>query len=198
MIIEEHKAVDVEDDNDNEGLSWLPICILNDVNRRYEEREDDLRFSSKRRSYDKRRYRPAPPPLPDRKSSAAGRSPLLPSQHSNNGLKPHSKPRYPMAGGPGMQAIFLQSGRRSSGTGVFLPHVTTEKDGEITKKPVFAPILLPARVVQVLNLNVHALSAQKKPRDIYIDTKHDGFKNKKINKTSNENSKIFLPKEWPY
>ncbi|XP_024982337.1 uncharacterized protein LOC112518749 isoform X2 [Cynara cardunculus var. scolymus] len=106
--------------------------------------------------------------------------------------------RYPMAGGPGMQAIFLQSGRRSSGTGVFLPHVTTEKDGEITKKPVFAPILLPARVVQVLNLNVHALSAQKKPRDIYIDTKHDGFKNKKINKTSNENSKIFLPKEWPY
>ncbi|GER26536.1 envelope glycoprotein H, partial [Striga asiatica] len=55
---------------------------------------------------------------------------------------------------PRMHAIFLGSGPKSSGTGVFIPqtHVAIR---QFNKRPAFSPVLLPARVVQALNLNVH-------------------------------------------
>lgn len=47
------------------------------------------------------------------------------------------KPKHPTiwaAGGPGMQAVFLDSGQRSCGTGVFLPR-TAGSDVEKPRKP---------------------------------------------------------------
>ncbi|XP_019059624.1 PREDICTED: uncharacterized protein LOC104825998 isoform X1 [Tarenaya hassleriana] len=60
-----------------------------------------------------------------------------------------------------MQAFFLASGPATSGTGVFLP---TTASCPSKKKPACAPVLLPSRVVQALNLNVHSLGLQVSPR----------------------------------
>ncbi|EOA22669.1 hypothetical protein CARUB_v10003372mg [Capsella rubella] len=52
-----------------------------------------------------------------------------------------------------MQAFFLVSpGRSTSGTGVFLPATASHPP---TKKSACSPVLLPTRVVQALNLNIH-------------------------------------------
>jgi len=59
-------------------------------------------------------------------------------------------------GGLGMRAVFLGSGnsqRKSSGTGVFLPR-SVGNGAELKRKPVCSTVLLPSRIVQVLNLNV--------------------------------------------
>lgn len=115
------------------------------------------------------------------------------------------------SGGPGMQAVFLDSGKKSSGTGVFLPQ-RAGTNMQSSKKPACAPVLLPARVVQALNINVHEIGLHLSPRQ---DAKNkskgrdcNSFKNKKSKDVSaqcavalnNENSspEIFLPKEWTY
>ncbi|KAA8543228.1 hypothetical protein F0562_021277 [Nyssa sinensis] len=131
--------------------------------------------------------------------------------HSKSSLKPHHRPKHPSnwaPGGPGMQAIFLDSGPRSSGTGVFLPqragaHVKS------TKKPACSPVLLPSRVVQALNLNVHELGLQIKPqRDLNNNSKVVERSKKMgkdastqccvISQSRSSSPEIFLPKEWTY
>nr|XP_033508835.1 uncharacterized protein LOC117273750 [Nicotiana tomentosiformis] len=107
-------------------------------------------------------------------------------------------------GGPKMQAIFLDYGQRSSGTGVFLP----QRGGKIlqpSNKSATFPVLLPARVVQALNLNVHQLNMQiKSKRGTYVD---ESWKSDECSFAKSENgdlsgqhysSDIFLPKEWTY
>ncbi|KAH9317346.1 hypothetical protein KI387_019115, partial [Taxus chinensis] len=67
-----------------------------------------------------------------------------------------------MDGGSGMRAVFLGSngpGRESGGTGFFLPRRMDNK-GYAAKpqpKPACSTVLLPARIVQALNLNVEEL-----------------------------------------
>jgi hypothetical protein len=64
-------------------------------------------------------------------------------------------------GGSGMRAVFLGSGgsgRESSGTGVFLPRCAGNGP-ELKRKPVCSTVLLPSRIVQVLNLNVDNMSS---------------------------------------
>lgn len=67
-----------------------------------------------------------------------------------------------MSGGSGMRAVFLGSngpGRESGGTGVFLPR--RMDNGYTAKaKPACSTVLLPARIVQALNLNVEDLRSQ--------------------------------------
>ncbi|KAK6164681.1 hypothetical protein DH2020_001545 [Rehmannia glutinosa] len=65
--------------------------------------------------------------------------------------------------GPGMQAVFLGSNQKSCGTGVFIPR-TEGMDHKFSKKPAFSPVLLPSRVIQTLNLNVHELGREIKPQ----------------------------------
>ncbi|KAJ7546217.1 hypothetical protein O6H91_08G090200 [Diphasiastrum complanatum] len=63
------------------------------------------------------------------------------------------------AGGSGMRAVFLGgSGARkeSSGTGVFLPRSSNYQK----RKPVCSTVLLPSRILQVLNLQVNDLGCQ--------------------------------------
>ncbi|CAK9276416.1 unnamed protein product [Sphagnum jensenii] len=60
-----------------------------------------------------------------------------------------------------MRAVFLGSGnsqRKSSGTGVFLPR-SVGNGAEIKRKPVCSTVLLPSRIVQVLNLNSASMPA---------------------------------------
>ncbi|GLU07537.1 hypothetical protein SLE2022_244920 [Rubroshorea leprosula] len=141
--------------------------------------------------------------------------------HSKSSIRPHHRPKYPAgwaSGGPGMQALFLDSGKRSGGTGVFLPQMRGS-NFQSSKKPACSPVLLPSRVVQALNLNVSALGLQVSPRKGCPSADHrnnsrDGdcipVKNKNgskdvqtkccIDVSQNQSSspEIFLPKEWTY
>ncbi|CAM6036542.1 unnamed protein product [Sphagnum compactum] len=56
-------------------------------------------------------------------------------------------------GGSGMRAVFLGSGHESSGTGVFIPR-RAGNGPELKRKPTCSSVLLPSRIVQLLNLNV--------------------------------------------
>ncbi|XP_021805713.1 uncharacterized protein LOC110749825 [Prunus avium] len=114
-----------------------------------------------------------------------------------------------------MQAIFLDSSsQRSCGTGVFLPQ-RAGSNSHKTKNPACAPVLLPSRVVQALNLNVHALGLQISPRQDVKDHKrkdgdcisaHNKSGNKDVPSTQcyiisqnpNSSPELFLPKEWTY
>jgi len=61
-----------------------------------------------------------------------------------------------------MQAFFLVTpGRTTSGTGVFLPATASHPP---TKKTACSPVLLPTRVVQALNLNIHNNGIHISPR----------------------------------
>ncbi|KAL5701782.1 hypothetical protein ACHQM5_027086 [Ranunculus cassubicifolius] len=131
--------------------------------------------------------------------------------------KLHPRPRFHTSrasGGPGMQAIFLDSNQKSSGTGVFLPR-GIGRDVQTSKKPACSPVLLPARVIQALNLNVHALGTQISPREAHKNSPRNEIKdldNRKYEShdleatvttkgcvaNSRSSPEIFLPKEWSY
>ncbi|PWA67681.1 hypothetical protein CTI12_AA315660 [Artemisia annua] len=201
-----------------EELLWLEACCedsLEDDNHVYSKPsilsdvieacvEDDHHFYSKHRHQ---------VPSSGRKQPSATQPPLLPSPpHWKGFSKADQKPKHPTnwaAGGPGMQAVFLDSSQRSCGTGVFLPR-TAGTVVEKPRKPAFAPVLLPSRVVQALNLNVHGLGLQIKPREQNNDVKapEDRIRAKKsrdvsnqicvISQNRNSSPEIFLPKEWTY
>ncbi|PKA51986.1 hypothetical protein AXF42_Ash008215 [Apostasia shenzhenica] len=69
-------------------------------------------------------------------------------------------PQLPTAG---MRAVFLNSPgtrRKSAGTGVFLPRRACSTN-EPTKKPACSTVLVPARVVQALNLNLDDIGVHR-------------------------------------
>ncbi|XP_031372110.1 uncharacterized protein LOC116187505 isoform X2 [Punica granatum] len=163
------------------------------------------------------RHRPrfrAEPPSPPLKSSSSSRA----RQHQQRQKIQSNIDRAAYGGGQGMQAFFLNScPRSSSGTGVFLPQrldTDNNNSDSLNRKPACAPVLLPTRVVQALNLNVHALGLQISPRQDSKDYKGiSGEKNsgkKKNNVIGKDTTQccvvsenrssphIFLPKEWTY
>ncbi|XP_052170917.1 uncharacterized protein LOC127787097 [Diospyros lotus] len=179
------------EDSFEEGMLWLPSHVLDD------EAGDSQNLRKQRQPEDYRRLTSIPAPLqpsPSLKLRHRGRQPI----------------KNWAVGGPGMQAIFLDSGRKpSSGTGVFLPR----RDGaDFSKRPSCSPILLPSRVVQALHLNVHELQLQfKSARDTMNDaqtTACSGKSNKRakdasaqrcvISQSRSTTPEIFLPKEWTY
>ncbi|KAG6700307.1 hypothetical protein I3842_08G105700 [Carya illinoinensis] len=136
-------------------------------------------------------------------------------EHLKSSGRPHPRPKLGTngaSGGPGMQAFFLESGRRSCGTGVFLPQRTGTNPQSSKIKPGCSPVLLPNRVVEALNLNVHALGLHMSPRkDNKCNHKgRDCISNKKkngkelpaqcyvISQNRSSSPEIFLPKEWTY
>ncbi|KAL3644864.1 hypothetical protein CASFOL_010044 [Castilleja foliolosa] len=102
---------------------------------------------------------------------------------------------------PGMQAVFLGSGPKTCGTGVFIPQ-TQGTAHQFSRKPPFSPVLLPVRVVKALNLNVHELNRQIKPQP--EPGKNVAKKDEKLEKKKEEDDVIYiapdiiLPKEWTY
>ncbi|GAB2302221.1 hypothetical protein Dimus_036238, partial [Dionaea muscipula] len=81
-------------------------------------------------------------------------------QQSNH-PHPHPTPQHQQGGGSAMRALFSGAGikRHSAGTGVFLPRRYGTSPAEPRKKPGCPTVLLPARVVQALNLNIEETNA---------------------------------------
>ncbi|KAG8663397.1 hypothetical protein MANES_01G208200v8 [Manihot esculenta] len=136
------------------------------------------------------------------------------SQRSKSSPRPHFRTKYPINGASGvhgMQAIFLDSGQKSCGTGVFLPR-RAGTNLQSSKKPAFYPVLLPARVVQALNLNAHEIGLQISRRQDAKNNSKGGdcnsIKNKNgrgataqycvVSQNENYSPEILLPKEWTY
>ncbi|CAM6047787.1 unnamed protein product [Sphagnum compactum] len=104
-------------------------------------------------------------------------------------------------GGSGMRAVFLGSGgsgRESSGTGVFLPRCAGNGP-ELRRKPVCSTVLLPSRIVQVLNLNVDNIALRPSKPSF-----EDGWLQASCGKAcpsvlrQNAGPELSLPSEWTY
>ncbi|XP_010422530.1 PREDICTED: uncharacterized protein LOC104707799 isoform X2 [Camelina sativa] len=103
-----------------------------------------------------------------------------------------------------MQAFFLVSpGRTTSGTGIFLP--ATASHPPTKKKSACSPVLLPTRVVQALNLNIHNNGIHISPP--HPDNRENNPKKKsemlvmpmKIEgETPIDSPEKLLPDEWIY
>ncbi|KAE8692432.1 hypothetical protein F3Y22_tig00110833pilonHSYRG00043 [Hibiscus syriacus] len=146
------------------------------------------------------------------------------SNNSTNrpmGLSPSAclplKQQTRMTNGSGMQAVYLNhptAKRECAGTGVFLPR-RIGAPSEPRKKSACPTVLLPARVVQALNLNLDEIGAQPQihPRfnaNFTADT--DGalrmlrsgenvFPNQKqrnFRQHQGINHEVGLPQEWTY
>lgn len=87
---------------------------------------------------------------------------------------PLQNPQQQPQPGSGMRAVFLTDAgarKESTGTGVFLPR-RVGTPTESRKKPACWTVLLPARVVQALNLNLEEMEAQQRyPGGFVLD--HD-------------------------
>ncbi|XVF32590.1 hypothetical protein REPUB_Repub17cG0095300 [Reevesia pubescens] len=196
---------DIDQVGFEEAMSWLPSYVLDEaiLSENNNKKKDDLKYH-----YNHRQYRSKLP---------TDHHPFPP--HSKANWRRHQKPRNWgnwTSGGPGMQAFFLDSDQKSCGTGVFLPQ-RAGTNFQSNRRPACSPVLLPSRVVQALNLNVHELGLQISPRrdpKYNNNSTRDGdLKNSLNNKngkdnvstkccviSQNENASpdIFLPKEWTY
>ncbi|KAF8006513.1 hypothetical protein BT93_K0722 [Corymbia citriodora subsp. variegata] len=186
---------------EGEGMTWLPSHALDETGqvKRY-----------LRNQHNQQRHSPLV------QVQAVEPEPLR--QQTKHTARSHPRPKNlcsnRVSGGHGMQAIFLESGRRSEGTGVFLPRTPSANTQPNRKKPACAPVLLPSRVVQALNLNVQSLGLQISPRP---DTKEKP-NNVECNLVKNQDGKdatqryivlqsqssssssldLLLPNEWTY
>jgi hypothetical protein len=86
-------------------------------------------------------------------------------------------------GGSGMRAVFLGSGHESSGTGVFIPR-RAGNGPELKRKPACSSVLLPSRIVQLLNLNVENIRS------------HPSMSSSMVNPASCPDHKASMP-SWP-
>ncbi|KAE8708150.1 SecY protein transport family protein [Hibiscus syriacus] len=183
-----------------EPISWLPSHVVDEPISETNKEKDDVK-------YHYHRHRSKLPTEPS--------SPKPKSRWRRHDEKPRDRGHWAPGGGGGMQAFFLHSGNKSTGTGVFLPQTQYNNNFHSSRRPPCSPVLLPSRVVQALNLNVHQLGLQISPR---TDTKNNNtsarggewnsFNNKNGKDASpkrcvsgNENSSaadILLPDEWTY
>ncbi|KAL6505107.1 hypothetical protein OROGR_024924 [Orobanche gracilis] len=129
-------------------------------------------------------------------------------RHLGCGQRPQRKNQIKSASnGLGMQAMFLGPNSKPCGTGVFIPR-TEGTAHEFSKKPAISPVLLPARVIRALNIDVHEFGQQIKAQT----EPHGNIANKNDEKPRRKNKKkkgkkedviyispdIILPKEWTY
>ncbi|KAJ4979105.1 hypothetical protein NE237_009885 [Protea cynaroides] len=111
--------------------------------------------------------------------------------------------------GSGMRAVFLGgsgSRRESTGTGVFLPR-RVGNPAESRKKPACSTVLVPARVVQALNLNFDDIGAQPLfgggstyDHDARMAGSRAMFcqQNLSLRSQAAMNHELRLPQEWTY
>ncbi|KAG2592963.1 hypothetical protein PVAP13_5NG609338 [Panicum virgatum] len=121
---------------------------------------------------------------------------------------PLQKPQQPPASAAGMRALFLAprgAKRECAGTGVFIPRQAGAL-AEPKKKPACSTVLLPARVVQALNLNVADLGARPiYPGGFALD--HDALVSRSNALVASRSAQLpgggaalelNLPQEWTY
>lgn len=134
--------------------------------------------------------------------------------------KPRQQPPTVPGSGSGMRAVFINgSGARrgSAGTGVFLPRHAGSRV-EPKKKPTCSTtVLLPARVVQALNLELDGMGVPKRGTGAYFDQEdmfvsrsnitqqqqqqlrsNGGFSKPASSVTSSSHEHHLLPQEWTY
>ncbi|KAG9453217.1 hypothetical protein H6P81_006121 [Aristolochia fimbriata] len=117
--------------------------------------------------------------------------------------------------GAGMRAVFLGGSatrRESCGTGVFLPR-RVGSAADLRKKPACSTVLLPARVVQALNLNLDEMgSAQPRFQPSFVlhqedspvsrinpvTPLHQPKRHNLVRPVPPANQEIRLPSEWTY
>ncbi|KAK8532533.1 hypothetical protein V6N13_131854 [Hibiscus sabdariffa] len=183
-----------------EAISWLPSHVLDEAISETKKTKDAVVKYHYHRHRSKLPTEPFPP-------------------HPKSRWRRHDqKPRYWASGGGGMQAFFLHSGNKSTGTGVFLPQTQNNNASHSKTRPACSPVLLPSRVVQALNLNVHELGLQISPRTdpnknnnttnargtgdlISLNNKNvkDASSKRGVNGNGNSSAAdIFLPDEWTY
>ncbi|KAG5051827.1 hypothetical protein JHK87_004025 [Glycine soja] len=173
-----------------EGMLWLPSHVLDEAcDTKVCLRNRHQKLQNHQQMHQKRHHKSPGEPK---------------SQYSKSA---YQRPKLATNGGPGMRAIFLGSGHRSCGTGVFLPQ-RAGTNFQPSKRPACAPILLPARVVQALNLNVQALVQRYNPRcrEAYNNNSTEKKSDQKdaskqcrfISQNECSSPEIFLPKEWTY
>ncbi|XP_012477994.1 uncharacterized protein LOC105793693 [Gossypium raimondii] len=176
-----------------EAVSWLPSHVLNEAILETNNQKDVMKYHQ----YHRHRSKLPTKPFPPSKSRWRGHD---------------QKPRCWATRGGGMQAFFLDTGKRSSGTGVFLP--LTQSPGpnnnyfHSTTRPACSPVLLPSRVVQALNLNVHEIGLHISPRRAVKNNSNTTGRGGELKLLNNKNGKngngdpsgtnIFLPDEWIY
>ncbi|KAI3988767.1 hypothetical protein MKX01_016338 [Papaver californicum] len=125
----------------------------------------------------------------------------------------HHNQQHQQQGGSGMRAVFLggsNTRRESSGTGVFLPR-RIGHSSDARKKPACSTVLLPARVVQALNLNFDDMSGAQQRFNGGYSLDHDALMSRnnvllsqqKRNQQQHRpqpviNPEMRLPQEWTY
>lgn len=132
------------------------------------------------------------------------------------GLSPSAWPPLQQShsqNGSGMQAVFLGNPvakRESTGTGVFLPRqIGSSAPTEPRKKPACSTVLLPAKVVQALNLNLDEIGAQPRFNGSYnLDSDAalrfgdcNGYLNQRRDfrpQQGRNTPDLRLPQEWTY
>ncbi|RZC66267.1 hypothetical protein C5167_009946 [Papaver somniferum] len=228
-----------EEENDyvgfEEGRVWLPTHVLDEV----WEFKESLKPRQKHRhdnSNHQQRHQQHQNHTGPKMSSRADTGTFPMYDQFDAHLKPRTSTIFyqrpiivpggtrvsPPATTTGMRAVFLDSGEKKCGTGFFLPR-RAGQNFQPNKKPACSPVLLPAKVVQALNLNVHELGSQFAPRRdqssnlpsqgkiANLDSKTNN-KNNSINYDvhatrcvaaakgghNNSSADIFLPKEWSY
>ncbi|RVX05986.1 hypothetical protein CK203_018662 [Vitis vinifera] len=112
-------------------------------------------------------------------------------------LQAQQQQQQPQQGGSGMRVVFLGthgSRKECAGTGVFLPR-RVGNPPEMRKKSGCSTALLPARVVQALNLKLDDVDAAVKLRSSYgfACEQRRAFRAQPV-----MNHEIRLPQEWTY
>lgn len=119
--------------------------------------------------------------------------------------QPQQQQQTPLPGS-GMTAVFLNGGsrRQSNGTGVFLPR-RVGTTSEPKKKPGCSTVLLPARVVQALNLNLDDMGLHPRFPGCYVLDNDAAIarSNMKRNQAAAApaaatSPELRLPQEWTY
>ncbi|KAG2730416.1 hypothetical protein I3760_01G290700 [Carya illinoinensis] len=126
---------------------------------------------------------------------------------------PHSQPQHqpPRHTGPGNRAVVLggSGGKREcAGTGVFLPR-RYGSSPDIRKKTCCPAIIVPAKVVQSLNLNLDDISSHVQPRyHTGFTSEHDFImtggnalmtqQRRSIRPEGSVSHEIRLPQDWTY
>ncbi|CAJ1955658.1 unnamed protein product [Sphenostylis stenocarpa] len=122
---------------------------------------------------------------------------------------PRSRPQQ--QGGAGMRALFLDGPGSRGGTGVFLPRGGASTPSESTNKQGkgCSTVLIPARVVQALQLHFDQMAATSGPKAGAFHPLHDVLVSNRDGMYSIQNRQsqeaeasihtdTVLPQEWPY
>lgn len=117
----------------------------------------------------------------------------------------HQQEQPQLQNGSGMRAVFLGAPKKEcAGTGVFLPRRVNTLP-ETRKKPACSTVLLPAKVVQALNLNFHDMGSPLPPYyesytpDADANLRYrNGYQKRNLGPQQGMNHEIQLPQEWTF